>query len=67
MSNSSVIQLGQGMYFEDFSIGQKLQSVGRTIFGDAARAWLTGRISDEAAIADMADRFATLCAAWDAA
>ena len=32
MSQSTVTQLGQGMYFEDFTVGQKLQSVGRTIF-----------------------------------
>ncbi|MDR3474980.1 MAG: 5-dehydro-2-deoxygluconokinase [Devosia sp.] len=42
-------------------------AVGRTIFGDAARAWLTGRIDDAAAIADMAQRFAALCAAWEEA
>ena len=42
-------------------------AVGRTIFGDAARAWLGGQIDDTAAIADMAGRFAALCAAWDGA
>ena len=42
-------------------------AVGRTIFGDAARAWLTGRIDDAAAVADMAQRFAALNAAWEAA
>lgn len=42
-------------------------AVGRTIFGEAARAWLAGSIDDEAAIADMATRFARLCAIWDAA
>jgi 5-dehydro-2-deoxygluconokinase len=42
-------------------------AVGRTIFGDAARAWLTGRIDDAAAVADMAQRFGALSAAWDAA
>ena len=40
-------------------------AVGRTIFGDAARAWLVGRIGDDAAVADMADRFRALCAAWE--
>ena len=39
-------------------------AVGRTIFGDAARAWLAGRMDDEAAIAEMASRFAALDAAW---
>ena len=33
-------------------------AVGRTIFGEAAAAWLAGRIDDEAAIDDMATRFA---------
>ncbi len=39
-------------------------AVGRTIFADAARAWLGGNISDEEAIADMAQRFAALTDAW---
>jgi 5-dehydro-2-deoxygluconokinase len=40
-------------------------AVGRTIFGDAARAWLTGKIDDEAATVMMAERFAQLVAAWE--
>jgi 5-dehydro-2-deoxygluconokinase len=40
-------------------------AVGRTIFGDPARAWLAGRIDDAAAIDEMAERFAGLVAAWD--
>lgn len=40
-------------------------AVGRTIFGDAARAWLDGRIGDDEAVAMMAERFAGLVAAWD--
>jgi 5-dehydro-2-deoxygluconokinase len=39
-------------------------AVGRTIFGDAAAAWLSGKIDDEAAIADMAARFSRLTEAW---
>jgi 5-dehydro-2-deoxygluconokinase len=39
-------------------------AVGRTIFSDAARAWLSGRIDDDAAIADMEARFARLTDAW---
>ena len=42
-------------------------AVGRTIFAAAARAWLAGEMSDEAAVADMATRFGRLCAAWDGA
>ncbi|NIX75767.1 bifunctional 5-dehydro-2-deoxygluconokinase/5-dehydro-2-deoxyphosphogluconate aldolase [Microvirga terricola] len=39
-------------------------AVGRTIFNDAARRWLKGEISDEAAIADMAGRFQRLVDSW---
>jgi len=39
-------------------------AVGRTIFADAARAWLTGEIGDGAAINLMAGRFGELCEAW---
>ena len=39
-------------------------AVGRTIFNDAAEKWLAGKISDQAAIDDMADRFARLTGAW---
>ena len=39
-------------------------AVGRTLFAGAAEEWLTGRIDDEAAIADMAERFRALCVAW---
>lgn len=39
-------------------------AVGRTIFSDAARSWLSGEIDDEAAIADMAGRFQQLTDAW---
>lgn len=42
-------------------------AVGRTIFGDAARAWLDERIGDDEAVAMMAQRFAGLVAAWDGA
>ncbi len=42
-------------------------AVGRTIFGEAAAAWLAGRIDDEAAIDDMATRFERLVAAWRSA
>lgn len=42
-------------------------AVGRTIFGDAARKWLSGQISDEAAVDDMVARYKSLCAVWDRA
>ena len=42
-------------------------AVGRTIFGAVARDWLAGTISDDAAVAQMAARYARLCEIWDAA
>jgi len=39
-------------------------AVGRTIFNPAAEKWLTGKIDDEAAIADMTERFRSLVAHW---
>ncbi|PQO23846.1 5-dehydro-2-deoxygluconokinase [Rhodobacteraceae bacterium WD3A24] len=42
-------------------------AVGRTIFGAAARAWFSGQIDNEAAVADMAARYRALCDAWDRA
>jgi 5-dehydro-2-deoxygluconokinase len=42
-------------------------AVGRTLFAEAARRWLAGDISDEAAIADMAGRFQRLVDAWQRA
>ncbi|NKL87997.1 2-deoxy-5-keto-D-gluconate 6-phosphate aldolase domain-containing protein, partial [Rhizobium leguminosarum] len=34
------------------------------IFADPARAWLSGEMNDEEAIADMAGRFRQLTEAW---
>ncbi|RPE67125.1 5-dehydro-2-deoxygluconokinase [Pacificibacter maritimus] len=42
-------------------------AVGRTIFGDAARAWLSGSMEDGAAVEQMSERFAKLCKIWDTA
>lgn len=42
-------------------------AVGRTIFADAAEKWFSGKIDDEAAVTDMANRFAALVAAWETA
>jgi 5-dehydro-2-deoxygluconokinase len=42
-------------------------AVGRTIFGDAARSWLAGAITDSAAVEVMAARYEKLCRIWDAA
>lgn len=42
-------------------------AVGRTIFGDAARAWMTGTMDDAAAVSMMATRYRSLCDVWDKA
>ena len=42
-------------------------AVGRTIFGEAARAWLRGETGDDEAVETMARRFAALAESWDAA
>ncbi len=42
-------------------------AIGRSIFAQAADDWLSGRIDDEAAIADMAARFGRLVSAWGTA
>ena len=42
-------------------------AVGRTIFGQVAREWLSDRIGDEQAVAAMADNYRRLCQIWDAA
>lgn len=42
-------------------------AVGRTIFGEAARKWLSGAITDEDAVKEMAQRYRSLCDVWDKA
>ena len=42
-------------------------AVGRTIFGNAARAWMRGDITDAEAVTEMADNYARLCGIWDKA
>jgi len=42
-------------------------AVGRTIFGQAARDWLSGAITDGEAVETMKDNYARLCEAWDRA
>jgi 5-dehydro-2-deoxygluconokinase len=39
-------------------------AIGRTVFGDAARAWLAGKIDDAAAVDRIAARFGKLVEAW---
>ena len=42
-------------------------AVGRTIFAEAAKAWLAGGLTDAEAVAEMAGRYDRLCRIWDAA
>ena len=40
-------------------------AVGRTIFAEAARAWMRDAICDQEAVAQMAKTYASLCQLWD--
>ncbi len=42
-------------------------AVGRTIFGEVARAWLGEAITDAEAVSDMAGKYQRLCGIWDKA
>ena len=42
-------------------------AVGRTIFADAARAWMQGETDDATAVDEMARRYGRLCGLWDKA
>jgi 5-dehydro-2-deoxygluconokinase len=42
-------------------------AVGRTIFAGVAKAWFGGTMSDEQAVAQMAERFGALTGAWERA
>jgi len=42
-------------------------AVGRTIFGDVARAWMLGQMDDGTAVAGMEQNYRALCDIWDEA
>ncbi len=42
-------------------------AVGRTIFAEAAAGYMTGKVTGDQAVADMAAKYAQLCSVWDAA
>jgi len=42
-------------------------AIGRTVFADAARQWLSGKMTDQQAVADMAARFERLVTNWESA
>ncbi len=71
-----VVVLGLGQAEDELAAAFRLAAteplvkgfaVGRTIFAEAAKAWMAGDLDDQAAIAKMAGNFARLCAVWDAA
>jgi len=42
-------------------------AVGRTIFSDAARSWFKDEMTDQKAVAAMAENYRSLCEVWDRA
>ena len=42
-------------------------AVGRTIFAQAASAWMLDKLSDDEAVAQMAANYRRLCTIWDTA
>ena len=71
-----IVVLGLDAPFEDLRTSFKVAAghgmvkgfaVGRTIFGDVARAWMAGRMGDDEAVVRMAENYARLCQAWDEA
>jgi 5-dehydro-2-deoxygluconokinase len=39
-------------------------AIGRTLFGESARAWLAGKIDDETAVTEMRGRYRQMLNAW---
>ena len=71
-----IVVLGLDAPFEDLRTSLRVAAghdlvkgfaIGRTIFGDVARAWMAGNMADEEAVARMAENFSRLCEAWDRA
>ncbi|MCY1127914.1 5-dehydro-2-deoxygluconokinase [Frigidibacter sp. RF13] len=71
-----IVVLGLGQSEEDLAASFRLAAkyplvkgfaVGRTIFAEAARDWMAGKIGDAQAIGLMAANFRRLCDVWDAA
>ena len=58
---ASVFKAGRGAKFV------KGFAIGRTIFGDVAKKWMSDNITDEQAVQQMAETFATLIQLWDEA
>ncbi|MFZ5708511.1 MAG: bifunctional 5-dehydro-2-deoxygluconokinase/5-dehydro-2-deoxyphosphogluconate aldolase [Pseudomonadota bacterium] len=71
-----IVVLGLGQAESDLAASFRLAAryplvkgfaVGRTIHAEAGKDWMAGRLTDEAAVARMAESFARLCGTWDAA
>ena len=64
------LEASEAALIESFSVAARFDlvkgfAVGRTIFADAAKAYMTGDITPEAAVRQMAERYSRLCALWD--
>lgn len=58
--------------FESFATAAKFPlvkgfAVGRTIFGDVAKRWMAGQITDAAAVTEMQKNYTDMCRVWDQA
>lgn len=71
-----IVVLGLGQSEADLAASFKLAAryplvrgfaVGRTIFADAAKEWMSGSLNDDDATRVMADNFRRLCGLWDTA
>jgi len=71
-----IVVLGLGQSEADLAASFRLAAryplvrgfaVGRTIFAEAAKQWMSGSLDDHGAITMMADNFRRLCGVWDAA
>ncbi len=71
-----IVVLGLGQSESDLAASFKLAAryplvrgfaVGRTIFADAAKEWMSGSLNDDDATRVMADNFRRLCGLWDKA
>ena len=71
-----VVVLGQDAPFEELRESLRVAAghdlvkgfaIGRTIFGNAARSWMAGRMEDGEAVERIAENFTRLCETWDEA
>ncbi len=69
-----IVVLGLGQTEQELAASFKLAArhplvkgfaVGRTIFGDASRDWMAGKLTDQQAVAMMAANYTRMCQYWD--